>query len=127
MPQIPQCAPIPYDSNAILVAGLASALNTALNSSASELLLLVMILERTSGTVLDACCNLMLDINNQHIASLLVGHSFYYEFDYMVDALQKGYRGPGQKALIVCLKDAYSKMQSRSAQPLPPTQEHHLP
>lgn len=122
MPQNSQCAPIRYDSNKILVAGLASVLNTALNSSASELLLLVMVLDRTSGTVLDASCNLMLEINSQHVASLLVGHSFYYEFDYMVEALQTGYRGPGQKALIVCLKDAYSKMQSRSAAPLPPKQ-----
>lgn len=120
MSQENQCVPIRYGPNTILVAGMARALNTALNCSTSELLLLVLILDRDSGRVIDAGCNMISRINREYAASLLVGHSFYYEFAYMVDALQKGYCGPGQKALIVCLKDAYSKMRSRSTQPLPP-------
>lgn len=39
-----------YGPNTILAAGMSRALNTALNSAESELLLLVLILDRDSGT-----------------------------------------------------------------------------
>lgn len=46
-----------YGPNTILAAGMSRALNTALNSAESELLLLVLILDRDSGRILDAECN----------------------------------------------------------------------
>ena len=49
-----------YGPNTILAAGMSRALNTALNSAESELLLLVLILDRDSGRILDAECNICL-------------------------------------------------------------------
>ena len=95
------------------------ALNTALNSAESELLLLVLILDRDSGRILDAECNIILGINSDYIASLLVGRNFYQELDEIILSIQQQYFGPGQRALIVCLKDAYSKMRARSPRSLP--------
>ena len=65
-----------YGPNTILAAGMSRALNTALNSAESELLLLVLILDRDSGRILDAECNIILGINSDYIASLLVGRNF---------------------------------------------------
>ena len=59
-----------YGPNTILAAGMSRALNTALNSAESELLLLVLILDRDSGRILDAECNIILGINSDYIASL---------------------------------------------------------
>lgn len=70
-----------YGPNTILAAGMSRALNTALNSAESELLLLVLILDRDSGRILDAECNIILGINSDYIASLLVGRNFYQELD----------------------------------------------
>ena len=103
-----------YGPNTILAAGMSRALNTALNSAESELLLLVLILDRDSGRILDAECNIILGINSDYIASLLVGRNFYQELDEIILSIQQQYFGPGQRALIVCLKDAYSKMRARS-------------
>lgn len=108
-----------YGPNTILAAGMSRALNTALNSAESELLLLVLILDRDSGRILDAECNIILGINSDYIASLLVGRSFYQELDEIILSIQQQYFGPGQRALIVCLKDAYSKMRARSPRSLP--------
>lgn len=108
-----------YRPNTILAAGMSRALNTALNSAESELLLLVLILDRDSGRILDAECNIILGINSDYIASLLVGRNFYQELDEIILSIQQQYFGPGQRALIVCLKDAYSKMRARSPRSLP--------
>lgn len=108
-----------YGPNTILAAGMYRALNTALNSAESELLLLVLILDRDSGRILDAECNIILGINSDYIASLLVGRNFYQELDEIILSIQQQYFGPGQRALIVCLKDAYSKMRARSPRSLP--------
>ena len=108
-----------YGPNTILSAGMSRALNTALNSAESELLLLVLILDRDSGRILDAECNIILGINSDYIASLLVGRNFYQELDEIIRSIQQQYFGPGQRALIVCLKDAYSKMRARSPRSLP--------
>ena len=108
-----------YGPNTILAAGMSRALNTALNSAESELLLLVLILDRDSGRILDAECNIILGINSDYIASLLVGRNFYQKLDEIILSIQQQYFGPGQRALIVCLKDAYSKMRARSPRSLP--------
>ena len=108
-----------YGPNTILAAGMSRALNTALKSAESELLLLVLILDRDSGRILDAECNIILGINSDYIASLLVGRNFYQELDEIILSIQQQYFGPGQRALIVCLKDAYSKMRARSPRSLP--------
>ena len=108
-----------YGPNTILAAGMSRALNTALNSAESELLLLVLILDRDSGRILDAECNIILGINSDYIASLLVGRNFYQELDEIILSIQQQYFGPGQRALSVCLKDAYSKMRARSPRSLP--------
>ena len=108
-----------YGPNTILAAGMSRALNTALNSAESELLLLVLILDRDSGRILDAECNIILGINSDYIASLLVGRNFYQELDEIILSIQQQYFGLGQRALIVCLKDAYSKMRARSPRSLP--------
>ena len=108
-----------YGPNTILAAGMSRALNTALNSAESELLLLVLILDRDSGRILDAECNIILGINSDYIASLLVGRNFYQELDEIILSIQQQYFGPGQRALIVCLKDASSKMRARSPRSLP--------
>ena len=88
-----------YGPNTILAAGMSRALNTALNSAESELLLLVLILDRDSGRILDAECNIILGINSDYIASLLVGRNFYQELDEIILSIQQQYFGPGQRAV----------------------------
>ncbi len=49
-----------------------------------------------------------------------MGRNFYQELDEIILSIQQQYFGPVQRALIVCLKDAYSKMRARSPRSLPP-------
>ena len=111
--------PVRYGPNAILVAGMARASASTPIAVKYDLLLLVMILDRENGVVLDAECNMLLDVSSEYIASLLVGRCFYTDLDEMIAAVQRSYHGLSQKALVVCLKDAFSKMHERSPVPLP--------
>ena len=108
-----------YGPNAILAAGMARP-SASTPIAVKYDLLLVMVLDRESGVVLDAECNMLVDVSSEYIASLLVGRCFYTELDEMIAAVQRGYHGLSQKALVVCLKDAFSKMRERSPEPLLP-------
>ena len=99
-----------YGPNAILAAGMARPSPSTPIAVKYDLLLLVMVLDRESGIVLNAECNMLVDTSSEYIASLLVGRCFYTDLDEMIAAVQRGYHGLSQKALIVCLKDAFSAL-----------------
>lgn len=80
-------------------------------------LIMVLICERRGGTILDAECNMVVDVTSDYIASLLIGHSLYTELEIMVKELQEKYNGISLKALIVALRDAHSKTKDRGALP----------
>lgn len=107
-----------YGPNAILAAGMARPSPSTPIAVKYDLLLLVMVLDRESGIVLNAECNMLVDISSEYIEALLVGRCFYTDLDEMIAAVQRVYHGLSQKALIVCLKDAFSKMHERSPEPL---------
>lgn len=109
-----------YGPNAILAAGMARPSASTSIAVKYDLLLLVMVLDRESGIVLNAECNMLVDVSSEYIASLLVGRCFYTELDEMIAAVQRDYHGLSQKALTVCLKDAFHKMHERSPEPLHP-------
>ena len=71
----------------------------------------------SATTILDAECNMVVDVTSDYIASLLIGHSLYTELEIMVKELQEKYNGISLKALIVALRDAHSKTKDRGALP----------
>ena len=101
-----------YGPNAILAAGMARPSASTPIAVKYDLLLLVMVLDRESGIVLDAECNMLVDISSEYIASLLVGRCFYTELEEMIAAVQRGYHGLSQKALLVCLRMPFPRCTS---------------
>lgn len=104
--------PISYGADTFCVVGVATP--TAVQY---DKLIMVLICERRGGTILDAECNMVVDVTSDYIASLLIGHSLYTELEIMVKELQEKYNGISQKALIVALRDAHSKTKDRGALP----------
>ena len=104
--------PISYGADTFCVVGVATPTASTPTAVQYDKLIMVLICERRGGTILDAECNMVVDVTSDYIASLLIGHSLY-----MVKELQEKYNGISQKALIVALRDAHSKTKDRGALP----------
>lgn len=102
-----------YGSNSFCVIGVAMPTASTPTAVQYDKLIVVLICEKRSGIILDAECNMVVDITSDFIASLLVGHSIYTDLDLMIENLRECYNGISQKALIVALKDAVSKINER--------------
>lgn len=109
--------PISYGADTFCVVGVATPTASTPTAAQYDKLIMVLICERRGGTILDAECNMVVDVTSDYIASLLIGHSLYTELEIMVKELQEKYNGISQKALIVALRDAHSKTKDRGALP----------
>ena len=109
--------PIRDGADTFCVVGVATPTASTPTAVQYDKLIMVLICERRGGTILDAECNMVVDVTSDYIASLLIGHSLYTELEIMVKELQEKYNGISQKALIVALRDAHSKTKDRGALP----------
>ena len=109
--------PISYGADTFCVVGVATPTASTPTAVQYDKLIMVLICERRGGTILDAECNMVVDVTSDYIASLLIGHSLYTELEIMVKELQEKYNGISLKALIVALRDAHSKTKDRGALP----------
>lgn len=102
-----------YGKNTICIAGMAKPTASTPTAVQYDKLILVLIFDFESGMVVDAECNMIVDVTSDFIASLLIGHSLYTDLNAMIDLISEKYNGISQKALIVALRDAYSKLLER--------------
>ena len=109
--------PISYGADTFCVVCVATPTASTPTAVQYDKLIMVLICERRGGTILDAECNMVVDVTSDYIASLLIGHSLYTELEIMVKELQEKYNGISLKALIVALRDAHSKTKDRGALP----------
>lgn len=108
-----------YGPDAFFVAGLATATADTPIAVQYDKLLVVLIVERSTGVILDAECNMVLDVTGDFIASLFVGRCFYTDLEGMIADVCYNYQGINQRALVVCLRDAYAKMIDRATFSIP--------
>lgn len=78
-------------------------------------LLISLVFNGDTGEILEAQCNLTLDLSAEYICSMLVGLSLYTDLEKMIALVQQGYSGMCSKGLAVCLKDAHQKIRDRMA------------
>lgn len=77
-------------------------------------LIVCIIYDRTSGRILDAEFNTVLDITSRYLASLIIGKDIYRDGEEMAALIQSNYTGISQKALIAVLKNACAKAVERT-------------
>lgn len=83
-----------------------------------ELLLVAFLFRLGDGMILAAEGNMIGGVSNAYLRNLLVGRCIYTGLEEIAAEIQRTYLGPDQRALTVCIKDAYSKICERGA-PLP--------
>lgn len=79
-------------------------------------LLVLLIFEPETGTIMDAEVNMICGTTRDFIKGLLVGHNLYRDIPVIMENIQNRYWGLSRRALIVCMKDALSKVTDRLRQ-----------
>ena len=80
-----------------------------------DMLLVTFLFRLGDGVILAAEGNMIGGVSNAYLSGLLVGRCIYTGLEEIVAEIQRTYLGPDQRALIVCIKDAYSKICERGA------------
>ena len=70
--------------------------------------------ERSTGRILDAEFDMVLDVTSSYLASLVVGKNIYRDVDEIVRLVQSSYHGTSQKALITAMKNTCAKAVERT-------------
>lgn len=80
-----------------------------------DLLLLTFVFREKDGIILDAEANMVCDITSTYLRYLLVGRCIYTDVDQIIWEIEHTYLGISRQALLVCVKDAYSKICERGS------------
>ena len=100
----------PYEDSTILVVGISRTGDANPITAMYENLVLVLIVEKESGIIVNAQFNAVCKITNDFVASILVGKNLYTETEFLCDQMKERYLGASKKTLISCLKDARNKI-----------------
>ncbi|GAA0180572.1 DUF3870 domain-containing protein [Clostridium sediminicola] len=98
-----------YEKNTIYILGTARISKNDPISAIYETFFVGIILERDSGKVIDLTCNMVRDVTNDFIKSILVGYNLTEDIDEIIKEIQERFYGMAQKAVIAAVKDARNK------------------
>jgi len=98
-----------YGGDTVLVAGTAKAGTENPITAMYNHFILILILEKSTGKIIDAEINSVCRITNEFVRAILVGRNLYYELDQICEQVNTRYMGSSKKAIVNCLKDAKNR------------------
>lgn len=105
-----------YSKDLIFVTGVARASEGNPIAVNYDRLLLLFIIEKATGQIVDAEVNMICGTTRDFVRSLLVGYNLYSDLALIEQNIKSRYWGLSRKALVVCAKDALSKVSDRLEQ-----------
>ena len=70
------------------------------------------IVDKTTGVILAAECNSIIEITKKFIEDMLIGESLMDDYDNVRNKVLQRYLGSSQRAILVAYKDAQKKFQN---------------
>ncbi len=101
---------IQYEENTTLVVGISKTSESNPITALYENVILVLIVERTSGKIINAEINSVCKITNDFVNSILISRNLYEETEFLCEQITNRYLGASKKTLINCIKDAKNKL-----------------
>ena len=74
-----------------------------------EKMVLVLVVERDTGIIVDCDVNVICDLTRQFLQKIYCGKNLLKEIDDIRDSIQRNYFGASAKTLIIALKAARAK------------------
>ncbi len=102
-----------FAQDVIFAAGMAAPTASTPIAVQYDLLLVTFTFRQGDGIILDAEANMVCDITSSYLRTLLVGRCIYTDLPKILEQIQNTYLGLSQRALLVCMKDAYNKICER--------------
>lgn len=99
-----------YNEDTLLVVGISKTTESNPITTLYENLILVLIVNKNSGEIIDVQINSVCEITNDFVVSILYGRNLYHETDLLCDQITNRYLGASKKVLVNCLKDAKNKV-----------------
>lgn len=103
-----------YGPDAVYIAGGARPAESHPIAVQYRRLIVCIVYERSTGRILDAEFDMVLDVTSSYLASLVVGKNIYRDVDEIVRLVQSSYHGASQKALITAIKNTCAKAVERT-------------
>ncbi len=100
---------INYNEDTILVVGISKTSESNPITVLYENVILVLILEKITGDIINAEINSVCKITNDFVCSILIGHNLYRDTEFLCKQIADRYLGASKKTLINCIKDARNK------------------
>jgi len=98
-----------YEKDTIYVLGTAKIGKSDPISAMYEIFFVGMILNRNTGDIVDATCNMVRDVTTDFIRSILIGYNLVDEIDEIESEIKDRFYGMAQKAVIASVKDGRNK------------------
>lgn len=98
-----------YSKNTIYILGTSKISKNDPISAFYDILFIGVILDRDSGEIVDSTCNMVRDVTNDFIKSILMGYHIIEDIDDIIDEIQTRFYGMAQKAVVAAIKDARNK------------------
>ncbi|MCT4595311.1 MAG: DUF3870 domain-containing protein [Anaeromicrobium sp.] len=98
-----------YDKNTIYILGTAKISKNDPISAMYEIFFTGIIVERDSGKIIDTTCNMVRDVTNDFIRSILINYNLVDDIDEIIQEIRERFYGMAQKAVIASVKDARNK------------------
>ncbi len=102
-------APMLYTKETIYILGTAKIGKTDPISAMYEIFFVGIIVNRNTGEIIDATCNMVRDVTTDFIRSILIGYNLVDDIDEIVDEIKDRFYGMAQKAVIASVKDGRNK------------------
>lgn len=98
-----------YEKNTIYILGTSKISQNDPISAMYDIFFVGIILDRDSGKIVDSTCNMVRDVTNDFIRSILIGYNLIDDIEAIIDEVQDRFYGMAQKAVIAAVKDARNK------------------
>ncbi|MFZ5967779.1 MAG: DUF3870 domain-containing protein [Bacillota bacterium] len=98
-----------YPKNTIYIIGTAKISSNDPISAVHDMFFIGIILERENGKIIDVTCNMVRNVTEDFIKSMLIDYHLIGDIDLIIDEIKDRFHGMAQKAVIAAVKDARNK------------------
>jgi hypothetical protein len=98
-----------YSKETIYITGTAKIGTNDPIASRDDIFFIGLIIDRRTNKIVDATCNMVRDITNEFIKSIIVEYDIVDEIDSLIEEIKDRFHGMAQKSVCASIKDARNK------------------
>lgn len=98
-----------YKKSTVFITGTAKISKSDPVAALYDVFFVGLIIDRDSHKVVNFTCNMVREVTNEFIQSIVVDYDIVHEVDEMIDEIKDRFHGLAQKSVCASIKDARNK------------------